>query len=87
MSWKFYGRSVELESLRKLLTQRRWFFCAISGRRRIGNRYGYARVSTQDQNLDLQIDALIKAGCKKLLDDKPRAVSKRVVALSDTCND
>lgn len=36
MSWKFYGRSLELESLRKLLTQPRWFFCAISGRRRIG---------------------------------------------------
>jgi len=36
MTWKFYGRSLELESLRKLLTQPRWFFCAISGRRRIG---------------------------------------------------
>lgn len=36
MSWKFYGRSLELESLRKLLMQPRWFFCAISGRRRIG---------------------------------------------------
>lgn len=31
---------------------------------------GYARVSTQDQNLDLQIEALTKAGCKKLFDDK-----------------
>ena len=31
---------------------------------------GYARVSTTDQNLDLQIDALTKVGCEKILDDK-----------------
>ena len=31
---------------------------------------GYARVSTQDQNLDLQTEALTKAGCKKVFDDK-----------------
>jgi len=31
---------------------------------------GYARVSTQDQNLDLQTEALHKAGCKKIFEDR-----------------
>lgn len=32
-------------------------------------KYGYARVSTQEQNLDLQVDALKKAECDKLFID------------------
>jgi DNA invertase Pin-like site-specific DNA recombinase len=31
---------------------------------------GYARVSTEDRNLDLQRDALAKAGCQRIFEDR-----------------
>ena len=33
-------------------------------------KIGYARVSKDDQNLDLQVQELKKAGCKKIFEDK-----------------
>ncbi len=33
-------------------------------------KIGYARVSTQDQNLDLQINALKKEGCDRIFEEK-----------------
>lgn len=37
---------------------------------------GYARVSTKDQNLNLQIEALKKAGCEKIYQEKISGATK-----------
>lgn len=44
---------------------------------------GYARVSTDDQNLDLQIDELEKAGCSRIFKDTASGAKSHRAGLSD----
>jgi DNA invertase Pin-like site-specific DNA recombinase len=44
---------------------------------------GYARVSTQDQTLNLQKDALVKAGCAKIFTDTPSGAKTERKGLED----
>lgn len=39
-------------------------------------KIGYARVSTEDQSLDIQIGLLRKAGCKKIFEEKRSGVGR-----------
>ena len=39
-------------------------------------KYGYARVSTKDQNLDMQIDALKQYGCQKIFSEHAKGAKQ-----------
>jgi DNA invertase Pin-like site-specific DNA recombinase len=47
---------------------------------------GYARVSTADQNLDLQTDALTKAGCEKIFTDTACGATSERPGLAEALN-
>ena len=47
---------------------------------------GYARVSTAEQNLDLQTDALTKAGCEKIFTDTAGGAKSERPGLTEALN-
>ncbi len=49
-------------------------------------KLGYARVSTKDQHLELQIDALTKAGCEKIYQDIASGARTERPALNEMIN-
>lgn len=49
-------------------------------------KIGYARVSTLEQNPELQIDALEKAGCGKIFQDQVSGAKAERPGLTDTMN-
>jgi DNA invertase Pin-like site-specific DNA recombinase len=52
----------------------------------MGNIIGYARVSTEDQNLSLQLDDLKKAGCTKIFKDKISGAKSERKGLNECLN-
>ncbi len=44
---------------------------------------GYARVSTHNQNLDLQLDQLTKAGCEKVFQEHVSGMKEQRVELNN----
>jgi DNA invertase Pin-like site-specific DNA recombinase len=42
----------------------------------MGDRIGYARVSTKEQNIDSQLDQLAKEGCIKVITDTVSGTTK-----------
>ena len=50
--------------------QKQQVACGINQRHNRGMKIGYCRVSTDDQNPDLQLTTLKRAGCKRIFTDK-----------------
>jgi len=50
-------------------------------------KIGYARVSTMEQNLDLQVDSLLLHGCSRVVQEKVSSVKKERPILAELLQD
>lgn len=55
--WGFYGRTDALGELRRIVQAKRWFFCRIEGRRRIGKTTLLSQLARESDALDDSHDA------------------------------
>jgi len=53
--WAFYGREEPLIELRRIVGAKRWFFCRIQGRRRIGKTTLLAKLAEADADLSSRL--------------------------------
>ena len=60
--WGFYGRAIEQAELEKIISSGRWFFCAISGRRRIGKTTLIQRAMAARPDLVGRIERVVVMG-------------------------
>lgn len=99
--WGFYGRATEQAELEKIISSGRWFFCAISGRRRIGKTTliqramtarpdlvaFYIQVPDSDERGVVQTfqDALEDSGAPSKLAQGVRTFSHMAMAIEHLC--
>ncbi|SCC93025.1 ATPase [Thiomonas sp. X19] len=97
--WNFYGRTGELAELRRVVQARRWFFCRIEGRRRIGKTTLLSQLARESQVLASHLVYMqvpdsderdVAATLRRSLEDSegalPRALSAAVVDFPSMAN-
>lgn len=89
--WGFYGRRAELAEIDKILARERFFFCAISGRRRIGKtsliQEAIRRRRLSDRAIYVQIPDSDERGVAQAFEDAVEDVALSRALTRQHCHD
>jgi AAA+ ATPase superfamily predicted ATPase len=89
--WGFYGRRAELAEIDRILARRRFFFCAISGRRRIGKtsliQQAIERRGLRDKAVYVQIPDSDERGVVQAFEDAVEDVAPSQTLARRHCHD